>query len=240
MSISIMSAVWQLQDLSHTEKLVLLALADNANDEGVCWPAVDTLSRKCSLNKSTISEVIDRLNDYGFVQRKKRFSASVIYTVSVPAVKWGERLMASPSPVSGPAVSNHHRTIINKPIEGTSLFVDAMPNEKPPATESNDAKSKSRNARTIPDAWQPHEKHRAKCIALGFVVEGLAEQFRHHHTARGTKFKDWDAGFHTWIGNASRFGGEKIGGNNSNRNKSNDRGILAAGLRAANRFQEKI
>ncbi len=31
------------------ERLMLLALADNANDAGVCWPGVPTLRRKCGL-----------------------------------------------------------------------------------------------------------------------------------------------------------------------------------------------
>lgn len=54
LSISLMAAVWRLKTGSHTEKLVLLALADNANDSGVCWPSVGTIAKKCNLSKPSV------------------------------------------------------------------------------------------------------------------------------------------------------------------------------------------
>lgn len=39
MSTIIMSQCWPLQGLSVTQKAVLISLADQANDDGVCWPA---------------------------------------------------------------------------------------------------------------------------------------------------------------------------------------------------------
>src|SRR5580693_7298704 len=98
-----MSAVWRIENLSHTEKLVLLCLADNANDDGVCWPAIDNIRKRCSLNKSTVSEVIHRLEAAGYLSIKKRFSQSAIYTVSGLAVKRPVQKSANPSSSSRPA-----------------------------------------------------------------------------------------------------------------------------------------
>jgi hypothetical protein len=39
------------------------------------------------VNKSTVSEVIDRLAEFGFVKRMKRFSQSTIYAVSAGLVE---------------------------------------------------------------------------------------------------------------------------------------------------------
>ena len=47
MSVRLMTEVWAVS-LPDSEKLVLLALADCANDEGLCWPSMATLARKCS------------------------------------------------------------------------------------------------------------------------------------------------------------------------------------------------
>ena len=47
MSVRIMTAVWSVT-LPDSEKIVLLALADCANDEGLCWPSMATLAAKCS------------------------------------------------------------------------------------------------------------------------------------------------------------------------------------------------
>jgi hypothetical protein len=49
-----------------TERLVLLALADCANDEGrECWPSVATLARKCRVDERTVQRVIRRLAEGG-------------------------------------------------------------------------------------------------------------------------------------------------------------------------------
>ncbi|MGV8671119.1 helix-turn-helix domain-containing protein, partial [Pseudomonas aeruginosa] len=38
MSTVLMSQCWPIQGLSCAQKAVLISLADNANDQGVCWP----------------------------------------------------------------------------------------------------------------------------------------------------------------------------------------------------------
>lgn len=63
MSVRWMSRVWSSPvPTQPTERLMLLALADNANDEGVCWPAVATLQRKCGLKTERgARKVLERL-----------------------------------------------------------------------------------------------------------------------------------------------------------------------------------
>lgn len=47
MSIKVMSWVWDNSQTKGAHKLVLLALADQANDDGFCWPAIPTIARRC-------------------------------------------------------------------------------------------------------------------------------------------------------------------------------------------------
>ena len=54
-----MSKVWELSIGSHTQKLFLIALADNASDEGVCWPSIRTLARKCDLSEPGVRRQIE-------------------------------------------------------------------------------------------------------------------------------------------------------------------------------------
>jgi hypothetical protein len=70
MSIRMMSAVWELA-LPAFEKLVLLALADCANDEGECWPSIATLKRKTGAGERTIQRAIRALELEGVVERKE-------------------------------------------------------------------------------------------------------------------------------------------------------------------------
>lgn len=55
-----------------TKKLVLLKLADNANDEGVAWPSYDTIAQHCETSRRTVIRKIKELAESGFIQIKNR------------------------------------------------------------------------------------------------------------------------------------------------------------------------
>lgn len=76
-----MTSVWGLP-LSCTDKIVLLALADNANDEGRCFPSVQTLAKKCSLTDRGIQKVFSRLESMFLMAREERSGRSTIYSVT--------------------------------------------------------------------------------------------------------------------------------------------------------------
>lgn len=63
-----MTAVWALA-LPDSQKIVLLALADCANDEGHCWPSMATLAKKCSKGERTVQGVIKDLVAGGHLSR---------------------------------------------------------------------------------------------------------------------------------------------------------------------------
>lgn len=64
MSIAIMSAAWALE-VSATDKIVLLALADHANDQGYCWPGNASLCKKCGLSERAVRNAIRTLEAAG-------------------------------------------------------------------------------------------------------------------------------------------------------------------------------
>lgn len=65
-----MTLVWSL-DLPDSEKIVLLALADCANDEGHCWPSMRSLTVKCSKSDRTIQYAIKKLVEEGHLTRRE-------------------------------------------------------------------------------------------------------------------------------------------------------------------------
>lgn len=75
MSIEALSWAWR-QPLKQGPKLVLLALADYANDDGVCWPGVDALAEKTSMSRSAVIEAIKALAEAGLVAVEKRADAN--------------------------------------------------------------------------------------------------------------------------------------------------------------------
>jgi hypothetical protein len=81
MSLAWMSRVWASErPRRSTHRLLLLALADNANDEGVCWPSVATLGRKCATDdRRTMLRQLAWLEAEGFVERERRVGRSTVY-----------------------------------------------------------------------------------------------------------------------------------------------------------------
>lgn len=80
MSVRVMSAVWEAA-LPPMEKLVLLALADAANDEGHCWPSATTVCKKSGQGERTVRRCIQALCEKGHLTQRQRPGTSAVYTV---------------------------------------------------------------------------------------------------------------------------------------------------------------
>lgn len=76
-----MAAAWAAASLSHTAKIVLLSLADNANDSGVCWPSISTVAKRCSLDERSVYRMITTLESGGHISTESRAGKSTIYRV---------------------------------------------------------------------------------------------------------------------------------------------------------------
>lgn len=61
----------------------------------------------------------------------------------------------------------------------------------------------------LPEGWVPSDKNRQDAIEQNFTEEQIdheAARFRDHHHSKQSRFRDWDAAWRTWIGNARKFG----------------------------------
>ena len=65
MSILIMSKVWAFSQSTGSERLILLAIADFADDEGRAYPSVTTLAKKARVSERTAQYAIRALVDLG-------------------------------------------------------------------------------------------------------------------------------------------------------------------------------
>ena len=55
-------------------KLVLIKLADNANDDGICWPSYQNIADHCEITKRSAMSHISKLEAMGLVARRYRKS----------------------------------------------------------------------------------------------------------------------------------------------------------------------
>lgn len=65
MSIAVMSHVWSLSLLGGTELLLLLAIADFADNEGVAYPSVATLAKKIRMSERNTQYLLKKLEESG-------------------------------------------------------------------------------------------------------------------------------------------------------------------------------
>lgn len=72
MSIKTMFAVMDIKTGSPITKLILLKLADNANEKGECWPSLETISRICETSLRTTKTHVKKLEEMGLLSVEKR------------------------------------------------------------------------------------------------------------------------------------------------------------------------
>lgn len=73
MSIKAMNWAWD-QKLPPNSKLILMAIADAADEEGDCWPKVKTIAKKCGVSERTVQRVLKDFISNSFLTVTPRFS----------------------------------------------------------------------------------------------------------------------------------------------------------------------
>ena len=141
MSIEVMNDVWRYSKAKGTDRLVLIALADQANDQRECWPSVSSIGKKCLLTPRNVQKRIRSLEELGEV--------IVIYGAGTSSSKGGVRsnryriivYMADPDPVGADTISTPQTLSDATPSESddpvasdTQTLSDATPRTPSPAT----------------------------------------------------------------------------------------------------------
>ncbi|VVT49213.1 Phage terminase, large subunit [Kosakonia radicincitans] len=66
---------------------IMARLADFSNDEGVCWPSIETIARQLGAGESTVRTAIGKLEQEGWLTRQQRRkgnrNASNVYQLNV-------------------------------------------------------------------------------------------------------------------------------------------------------------
>lgn len=136
MSTIIMSACWPLQGMSPAQKAVLISLADQANDQGVCWPAVDSIAMRCCLSKRAVQQAIKWLRGAGIVSVEERQGRSTMYSVTpaayAPQQHMHPRSKCTPAANAPTPADAAPRTVIEPTREPSG---NLLPTRSGPATD---------------------------------------------------------------------------------------------------------
>ncbi|MGH9090199.1 MAG: helix-turn-helix domain-containing protein [Acidimicrobiales bacterium] len=225
MSVRVMTDVWSWSQATGTTFLVLLALADVADDQGECWPSIAHLARKCRVSERTVQRCVRDLEDIGEVvvvvgggrastpggTRSNRYRI----VIHIPAERGGDRLTGGVtrdgdgvSPVSGGGVS---------PVSpDPSLLPVIDPSSRAPAPLTPPSRPTPAARRTrAPERIDVTESMRSWATTqphLGGVdLDHETARMLDHHRARGSAMADWTAAWRTWMGRVGQFGRPSTG-----------------------------
>lgn len=187
MSIKLMCAAFDAE-VPSTQKLVLLALCDNANDDGHCFPSISTLERKCSLSDRAVQLAVGWLEANGFLTRQFRTGRATLYVMTP------ER--------RSPPNDVHPRTIFTPPPND----VHPTPERGSPLTirEPSENRQKNRGTRfdltSLPDDWQEFCRSKRPDLKPLDVFDAFRDYWIAQPGSKGLK-ADWTATWRNWIRN---------------------------------------
>ena len=67
-------------DLPHRAISVYIYLADRANKDRECWPAIPTIAKELKLSESTTRRALDDLRKAGLIETQQRYRESGGYS----------------------------------------------------------------------------------------------------------------------------------------------------------------
>lgn len=123
MSMLLMVQAMKIKVGNPLRKLVLIKLADNANDMGECWPSYQHIADQCEIDRSTVRKHIKALEEAGFLRIENRDgpkgNSSNLYFLSLPPVGQEHPPVGpEPTPPVGPESTrtSHSFKPVNEPL----------------------------------------------------------------------------------------------------------------------------
>ena len=100
MSFNLVSQIWENRDrrLTGTKLVIMLCLADHANDDGECWPSIGLLADRARITPANVTRRIKQLEAAGYLTVTRTRGLNNLYLVSA-----APRAKATLSPGHGAA-----------------------------------------------------------------------------------------------------------------------------------------
>jgi DNA-binding transcriptional ArsR family regulator len=193
MSMELMVKAMKTKVGNPLRKLVLIKLADNASDQGECWPSYQHIADQCEIDRSTVRKHIKHLEAQGLVRIENREgpkgnSTNLYYLTlrnpvgqnSTPVGPESTGVGPQPTPPVGPESTrtSHSFEPVTEPVEQT---VAAAPSAKKKAPKFDPMTCKPANVseQTWAD-WCQHRKEIRKPLTATTCAKQAKTLAGHH------------------------------------------------------------
>lgn len=205
MSVRTMARVWEHSAHSGSNLLMLLAIADFADDDGRAYPSVPTLARKCRMKTRNANKVLVALRASGELDivHGKGPRGTSVYRVKVDGqglhcstgVHSRTGCTAGPAPLSTSAGDPCPAVPETPVLQDRQTISEPPVNHQEPPERVQRRKGKAAK-RPLPDGFSVSPRVEAWALEHGHtrLTEHL-EAFRLKCQAKGYEYADWDAAF---------------------------------------------
>lgn len=183
MSIAVMTRVWESSALGGTELLLLLAIADHANDQGTAWPSIGALARKIRMSERSTHYLLARIAKTGELSIERNKGPRGCNLFRVQCLQGAD--------IAGVQESVSRGCKKQSPRGATAIAPESSVNRQ------GTVRSTPRTRKTaIPDDFQISERVKAWAEKKGFdQLDDHLETFKSKCAANGYTYVDHDAAF---------------------------------------------
>ncbi|EAB1584195.1 helix-turn-helix domain-containing protein [Salmonella enterica subsp. enterica serovar Newport] len=208
MSMNLMAKAMSIKVGNPLRKLVLIKLADNANDNGECWPSYQHIADHCECSKSAVKEHISALIKLGLMTKENR--------VGVNNGKGNTSNVYRLHLTSTPVPPESTPPVPPESTGGSPKSTPVPPESTPPVPPAGTRTSHSfepvkepldnkKKLSSMPEGFSPSASHQKMAEEYGISLQEEFDKFTDHHISKGSKFIDWNRALNTWLRNAKGF-----------------------------------
>ncbi|MFX3669770.1 helix-turn-helix domain-containing protein [Xanthomonas arboricola] len=220
MSTLIMSKCWPMA-MPPSPKAVLISLADNANDQGHCWPSIPTICERTCLSERTVHSAIRWLESVGLVAADRSNGRHTRYVITPDAYEPPQQLHPRSSCTPANAAVEPPQNLHKPPQMPQSPPQQLRSNRKEPKSNNSEASASAspKNRMQTFDSWNASLGDGDAIRADDPVFEwadkaGIPDEFielawlsfADRYSGDGKRYADWRAVFR----NAVRGNWQKI------------------------------
>jgi len=221
MSMILMATAMKMKVGNPLRKLVLIKLADNANDEGICWPSITNIADHCEISIRSVQNHISALQEMGLITVINRrtetgLNQSNVFKISLN--KTGANAAGSGAGDSKTGANAAGSGAGDSPVvvqelhpEPITLLTYQEPISEPlgktdPATQNYLKRmgmtSPSEIQIPFPKNFTPNAENQSIALEKGVNVQEELIKFRDYAESMGAKKQSWHKAFNNWLRNA--------------------------------------
>ena len=201
-----MTKAWEM-DIPQGQKMVLLAICDHANDDGVCYPSQEKLAKKCSTTERSVIKHLNWLKEKGIIAKSRRQKGgsrlSNLYEIDLSNYK----SQSEDSSCEKYSHENNSPTKVKKTTESGEKSSPSYNKEEPSYNHqyNHQRDRKTKKETRIPDDWIAGEKELMFAKKYGFTpceAEEMAIMFFNFYsnkTGKGSMWLDWHKTWQNWV-----------------------------------------